>query len=191
MDTMLERQIEFLRSAHTDELPHSEGHLLDHLLGTRQLLVDWGARSAVCDAGLFHSVYGTEHYEPKAVPLSMRHKVRELIGEEAEFLAWVFCFMRRETFDQNLQRQAGYNVQHRLTDERVELTQTQFTDLVIMTFANTLEALPRLFWSVRRNCRAYLRPFRSIAAPAARDAFDRFDSSWWEFWKPASRPHKR
>jgi (p)ppGpp synthase/HD superfamily hydrolase len=65
-------------------MPHSEVGLFDHLLGTRQLLVEWKARPALCDAGLFHSVYSTEHYELKAIPLSMRDEVRQLIGDEAE-----------------------------------------------------------------------------------------------------------
>jgi len=98
----------------------------------------------------------------------MRATVRSLIGEEAECLAWLFCFMRRETFDQNLLRREGeFSIQHRLTAERIPLSATQFYDLVTMTFANTLEAIPRLSWGVRRNCRSYLRPFLGIAIPGA------------------------
>jgi hypothetical protein len=96
MDEQLANRIRFLREANTERMPHSDRGLLDHLLGTRQLLVDWGARPAVCDAGLFHSVYGTEHYKPKAIPLSMRAGVSQLIGDEAESLAWLFCLMRRD-----------------------------------------------------------------------------------------------
>jgi hypothetical protein len=153
------------------------------LLGTRQLLLEWGARPAICDAGLFHSVYGTEHYQPAAIPLSMRAEVRQLIGGEAESLAWLFCTMRRETFDQNLGREAGFSVQQRLTGEWLPLTTTQFHDLVTMTFANTLEALPRLSLSVRRACRGYLRPFCCLAISGAQDAFERLDAPWWRFWK--------
>ena len=63
------------------------------------------------------------------------------------------------------------------------ITAAQFHDLVIMTFANTLEALPRLSWSLRRSCRAYLPPFRSLAIPGAQSAFDRLDAHWWDVWK--------
>ncbi len=87
MDESLQERIRFLREAKTERMPHSERALLDHLLGTRQLLVEWGARPAVCDAGLFHSVYGTEHYELQAVPLAMRAEVQHVIGQEAESLA--------------------------------------------------------------------------------------------------------
>src|SRR5688500_4710344 len=104
MDEQLERRLEFLRKANADGMPHTDGALLDHLLRTRQLLVEWEARPALCDAGLFHSVYGTEYYELKAVPLSMRQEVQQLIGEEAESLVWLFCTMRRETLLDNVKR---------------------------------------------------------------------------------------
>jgi hypothetical protein len=183
MDEQLERRIRFLRTAHTDEMPHSGRELLDHLLGTRQLLVDWGARPALCDAGLFHSIYGTEHYELKAVPLDVRAPVQQLIGDEAESLAWLFCVMRRETLFQNLGRSGDFTVQQRLTGEWLPLTATQFQDLVTMSFANTLEAFPRVSWVARWNIRRYFRRYRSIASPPVQAAFDRFDARWWQFWK--------
>jgi hypothetical protein len=119
MDEQLEKRVRFLREAHTEAMPHSDRGLRDHLLGTRQLLVEWGARPSVCDAGLFHSVYGTEHYEPKAIPLSMRTDVRRLIGDEAESLAWLFCIMRRDTFNQNLARDRDLTVQDWTVPARV------------------------------------------------------------------------
>src|SRR6476660_80567 len=97
MDEQLENRLRFLRNASTEGMPHSDCGLFDHLLGTRQLLVEWEARPALCDAGLFHSVYSTEHYELKALPLSRRDEVQQLIGDEAESLAFLFCMMRRET----------------------------------------------------------------------------------------------
>jgi hypothetical protein len=183
MDEQLENRLQFLRKANTDTMPHSDRGLLHHLLGTRQLLVEWGARPVLCDAGLFHSVYGTEHYELKAIPLTMRNEVRQLIGEEAESLAWLFCMIRRETLDQNLGRDGEFRVQHRLTDEWLPLTKTQFQDLSTLTMANSLEAFPRCSWIGRRNLRRYLRQFRDVAIPPAQRALDRIDVQWWEIWK--------
>src|SRR6185369_12518587 len=57
MDEQLENRLRFLRKANTEGMPHSDRGLFDHLLGTRQLLVEWGARPALYDAGLFHSIY--------------------------------------------------------------------------------------------------------------------------------------
>src|SRR3954469_23952929 len=102
MDEQLENRLRFLRKANTEGMPHSDRGLFDHLLCTRQLLVEWGARPALCDAGLFHSIYSTEHYEQKALPVTRRDDVRELIGDEAESLVWLFCMMRREAFFMDL-----------------------------------------------------------------------------------------
>ena len=134
-------------------MPHTNRGLLDHLLGTRQLLVEWEARPALCDAGLFHSVYGTEYYELKAIPLTMRHEVRQLIGEEAESLAWLFCMIRRESLYENPGQDGGFRVQHRVTDEWLPLTGIQFQDLLTLTIANVLEPFPRCSWMARRHLR--------------------------------------
>jgi len=138
----LDRRIGFLRAAGTAALGHPGGLLLDHLLGTRELLLRWGERPALCDAGLFHSVYGTEHFLPSAVPLRMREEVAALIGTEAEGLAWLFCVLDRQSFDENVGRANGLRVRDRLSGQWLPLTHGQFSDLVTLTFANTLEALP-------------------------------------------------
>jgi hypothetical protein len=189
MDEQLENRLRFLQKANTDGMPHSDRGLLDHLLGTRQLLVEWEARPALCDAGLFHSVYGTEYYELKAIPLTMRNEVQQLIGDEAESLAWLFCMIRRETLYENpgREREGEFRVQHRLTDEWLPLTKIQFQDLLTLTLANTLEAFPRGSRIERRYLRKYLRRylrrFRDIAIPPAQRAFDQIDVQWWEIWK--------
>ena len=187
MDEQLEKRLRFLRKANTEGMPHSDRGLLDHLLGTRQLLVEWEARPALCDAGLFHSVYGTEYYELQAIPLSMRNEVQQLIGDEAESLAWLFCMIRRETLYENPGREGEFRVQHRLTDEWLPLTKIQFQDLLTLTIANTLEPFPRCSRFerryLRRYLRKYLRRFREAAIPPAQRAFDRIDVRWWEIWK--------
>lgn len=183
MDEQLEIRLRYLRQANTDGMPHTDGVLLDHLVGTRRLLVEWEARPAVCDAGLFHSVYGTEYYEPKAIPLTMRHEVQQLIGEEAEALAWLFCMMRRESLFENVGRAGEFRVQHRFTDEWLPLTRTQFEDLFTMTLANSWEAFPRCSWMWRRILRSSLRPFRGTAIPPVQRAISRIDVQWWEIWK--------
>ena len=182
MDEQLENRLRFLRKA-TEQMPHSEVGLFDHLLGTRKLLVEWEARPALCDAGLFHSVYSTDHYELTAIPLSMRDEVRQLIGDEAESLVWLFCMMRRETLYQNLHKDRDFSVQHRLTGEWIPLSEGQFQDLVTLSFANCLEAFPRCPWNDRRNIRRGLRRFRGIAIGPAQSALDRIEVQWWEFWK--------
>lgn len=184
LDEQLETRLRFLRKASIEQMPHSDVGLFEHLLGTRRLLVDWGARLAVCDAGLFHSIYSTEYYELTAVPLSMRDEVRQVIGEEAESLVWLFCMLRRDTlFDQNLDKDKEFSVQHRLTGEWIPLSAGQFHDLLAMTFANSLEGYPRCSWIWRRILRMSLRRFRGIAIGPAQTALERIKVHWWEIWK--------
>ena len=187
MDEQLENRLRFLQKANTEGMPHSDRGLLDHLLGTRQLLVEWGARPALCDAGLFHSIYGTEYYELQAIPLSMRKEVQQLIGDEAESLAWLFCMIRRESLYENPGPKGEFRVQHRLTNEWLPLTKVHFQDLLTMAIANTLEPFPictrfeRRY--LRKYLRKYLRRFRNITIPPAQRAFDRIEVRWWEIWK--------
>ena len=183
VDEQLEKRMQFLREANTEGMPHGDRGLLDHLLGTRQLLVEWEARPALCDAGLFHSIYSTDHYELKAVPLTRRNEVQQLIGDEEESLVWLFCMMSRETLFENLEREGDFRVQHRLSDEWLPLTKLQFEDLFTVALANTLEAFPRCSWIWRRYLRYGLRHYRDIAIPPARKAIVRIDVRWWEIWK--------
>ncbi len=183
MDGPLENHLRFLRKASTEQMPHSGRGLFDHLLGTRRLLAEWGARPVLCDAGLFHSVYSTEYYEQKAIPLTMRDEVAQLIGDEAESLVWLFCMMRRETLNQNLHRDKDLSVQHRSTGKWIPITRVQFQDLITMTFANCLEAFPRCSWHVRRGIRRGLRRYWTAATQPAQNALDRIDVRWWEVWK--------
>jgi hypothetical protein len=49
----------------------------------------------VCTAGLFHSVYGTKSFKPVTIEKTKRNEVVELIGKEAEALAFAFCELPR------------------------------------------------------------------------------------------------
>ena len=183
MDDQLENRLRFLREANTQGMPHSERALFDHLLGTRQVLVEWGARPALCDAGLFHSIYSTEHYQEQAVPLTRRDEVRQLIGDEAELLVWLFCAMRRDIFFQDLGKDRSPFVQHRETGEQIPLSGTQHEELLTLLFANSMEGFPRCSWLERRTARRALRYYRRFAIPSIQRALDRIDVRWWEIWK--------
>ena len=75
--------------------PHTGRVLHDHLLGTYQQLQAWGNSQAVCMAGLFHSIYGTNAFTHQSLLQSQRAELRHAIGQEAEALAWLFCSIDR------------------------------------------------------------------------------------------------
>jgi hypothetical protein len=84
----------FLRE-HTRGARHSGRAFFDHLKGTHDLLRDWGNPEYVCVAGLFHSIYGTQYFKHRCLPLNRRNELASLIGADAERLVYEFCTQDR------------------------------------------------------------------------------------------------
>ena len=135
--------LELLHALNTDENPHSGGALLDHLRGTHDYLEAWGNDQAVCLGGLFHSIYGTQSYETESASLDDRQRIRSVVGEQAERLAFLFSMTIRAGFFEGLGEEGAY-LRNRGTDEKIPVTQDELRDLIEMEVANYLEFMPRL-----------------------------------------------
>lgn len=124
----------------TPEACHSGRTLRDHLLGTHDLLRAWGNSEHVCLAGLFHSIYGTQEYAMKSVSVEHRDTVRQLIGNEAEDLAFMFC-----TVDRNglFQRTDGSTVRLKVIEGNLEIDVSRETlrCLIEIEVANIVEQM--------------------------------------------------
>lgn len=77
---------------------HLHGSLQDHLVATFRVLRAWGMPEAVCRAGLFHSVYGSDAFDVALFGAGERDEVRDLIGPEAEELAFAFGTIDRRRY---------------------------------------------------------------------------------------------
>lgn len=84
-----------LQACGADQAAHSGRTLLSHLQGTHDLLKTWGNPTAVCLAGLFHSIYGTNAFRRRSLSAADRPQLRAAIGMDAEALAWAFCGIDR------------------------------------------------------------------------------------------------
>lgn len=73
--------------------------LYDHLIETWKILKCFECSEDVCNAGLFHSIYGTQVFKPSMIPTNNRHDVQDLIGEEAENLVFLFHITPHVRFD--------------------------------------------------------------------------------------------
>jgi len=81
-------------------LDHTGSEAFDeHLKGVQAVLRYWQAPEHLTNAGLFHSIYGTEGFQGFALPLTERSTIQALIGEQAEKLCFVFCMVDRSTLD--------------------------------------------------------------------------------------------
>ncbi len=133
----MQQALEFLERIGAARLDHAKGSLMSHLVGTCRLLQAWGCENSVCFAGLFHSVYGTQYYAPQSVSLSERSVVRDLIGDEAEHLAFLFCMADRPrslwlAFESRL-------IVDRMTGESHPVSVDQARGLIEIECANCLE----------------------------------------------------
>ena len=79
--------------------------------------------------------------------------MRALIGERAEYLAYVNCAMVRDTFDAAVEQHGvPYVLQDRLTGDSIEMTEQDFNDLVTIHLCDWLEQVARWGqWDHRRE----------------------------------------
>ncbi len=166
------RLTDFLLELGTEQVGHTDKTYLAHVIGVYRDMEERGCTEELCQAGMFHSIYGTERFQRFALPLERRKDVRALIGERAERLAYLNCAMDRSSFDQALLRgEEPYRVRDRLTGEEVEVTEDDFTDLCSIHLYDWLEQVPRSrLWDYRRE--AYRQMAARLGGPAL-EAYDR------------------
>jgi SM-20-related protein len=90
---------------------HSGRTFLNHLFGTMALLEKHNLPKEVCQAGLFHSIYGTEYYK-FIDPSITREVVQGLIPKYSEELAYEFCYTPNRT-QSFLKNEKGYSKEMR------------------------------------------------------------------------------
>lgn len=157
-------RLELLRRLGFGDLTHdSHVPFISHLLGTRRVLAEWGERPAMCDAGLFHSAYGTEYF-PVETPAT-RDDVRAVIGADAEEVAWLWCTIRRDTIDVG-----GEGALVELRDGgTIELDAARTADIATLWAADTVEQIDRMAPDEREFARSLHRVLH-LASPAAQAA---------------------
>lgn len=93
----------FLRESVPEALPHTGATTFDsHLRGVQSVLRRWGAPEYLANAGLFHSLYGTEGFQGYKLSVTRRPAIRSLIGPKAERLVWIFCMVDRLSVDKTV-----------------------------------------------------------------------------------------
>jgi aspartate beta-hydroxylase len=96
-DATAVRVIDFLRSEGAGDLGHAGARtLLAHLVGSYEIARRWEQSTVIAHAALVHSVYGTDVYARRLLPLTRRHELITLVGEQAERLAYLFAVTPRD-----------------------------------------------------------------------------------------------
>ncbi|MEC5386544.1 hypothetical protein VVD49_12470 [Uliginosibacterium sp. H3] len=129
----------FLEELGAGAITHMHGPLAEHLRGTAQLLRAWGNREALCRAGLYHAVYGTDGFDQSLIDLNLRSRISAVIGEEAETLAYLYCACDRKKFYPRIGTQQQLTFCDRFTNGEYAISESQLRDLCELTLANELE----------------------------------------------------
>ena len=97
--------------------------------------------------------HGTETFQGFTLPVERREELQELIGQRAEFLAYVNCFMDRATMDAQVQKMdEPYPIRHRVTGEKIVLSGAEYLDLITLHLCDWLEQVARSdAWDYRRE----------------------------------------
>jgi hypothetical protein len=171
METGYKRLTDFLVGLGVAQVAHTQKSYLAHLVALYRLMAERGCSQELCQAGMFHSIYGTERFQGFKLPLDRRPEVRALIGERAERLAYLNCAMDRASFDRAVeQAKEPYPVRDRLTGEEVLLSRDDFDDLCRIHLYDMLEQVPRSrVWDHRR------RAYRGMAERLGGAALEEYD----------------
>lgn len=82
----------FLRHEGAAKHTHAGGRtLLEHLIGTYEIVRRWNQPSWLQHAALIHSVYGTDAHPNALLAATRRSALASLAGERAERIAYLFC----------------------------------------------------------------------------------------------------
>lgn len=121
------------------DFDHIDGVLVDHLIGTQSLLVQWQASAVLQDAGLYHAAYGTAGFSESLVSTDQRDKIACIIGKEAEEIVYLYCACDRDYFWPQFASSSSPEFKNRFTDQVSYLSQRQLMEFCELTAANELE----------------------------------------------------
>ncbi|MEI6531954.1 MAG: DUF6817 domain-containing protein [Chlamydiota bacterium] len=93
-----ERLDAFLTMIGAKEMPHKEGTLYEHLMGTYYTLKFLFDNSTLALIGGLHSIYGTTIYKKTCLPEDT-HLVIKVFGEEVDRLVRLFCKIDRKVLE--------------------------------------------------------------------------------------------
>ncbi|AQZ62466.1 hypothetical protein BKM31_14245 [[Actinomadura] parvosata subsp. kistnae] len=132
--------VQFLEERGTARIKLHHRSLLDHLVGTEQLLRSWGCPDDVAIAGLCHAVYGTDGLVAPLVELADRPKLSALIGDAAESAVHLYgCCDRKFVYPQ-LGNGAEVTWRDRFTGREWVVDAAELATFTLLTWANALEA---------------------------------------------------
>jgi hypothetical protein len=131
-----EELFEALKALGAGEFAHFNGSLAEHLIGTEARLRNWNCDEFICRAGLFHAAYGTDGFGQALVPHTLRDRVADLIGADAEALVYLYCACDRKAFYPRLGAENQFMLPNRFNGTEDRISETTLRAFCELTLAN-------------------------------------------------------
>ncbi|WP_437658919.1 DUF6817 domain-containing protein [Sorangium sp. So ce1182] len=178
--TASDQLADLLRRKGALELPRGVDLFIDHLRGLSAILRDWGCAPWLCDAGLFHSVYGTAGFDEAVCSFDDRDEIRASIGPDAERVVFLFCRITADSLLRSVLQRGSYALVDRFDGARHAVTAETLGHLLCIELADILDnhhryrrrpaTIPWRAWVVRHHLLNVGRGLyaRALAAGATR-----------------------
>ena len=134
--------IGFLNELNAKDVQFFERDLLDHLKGTYNVLRQWQASDDLAFAGLFHAIYLTDFFKCNDPTPGNRERVRQVVGANAELIAYRYCVMNRREFIER-KPSATCEFEDTFTSVSAKLTKDEDRDVAELIWANAIEQLEK------------------------------------------------
>jgi hypothetical protein len=158
MENRYKQATDFLVALGIEQVPHTGKTYLGHLIAVYRLMKERGCDEELCQAGMFHSIYGTEKFQGFKLPLERRAELRDLIGMRAEHLAYCNCAMDRASFDRTVEENTEpFHILDRLTGDTIALSAAELDDLCAVHLYDWLEQAPRSRYGLEYRQASYRR----------------------------------
>jgi hypothetical protein len=164
----------YLENRGAGKIPHVRGSLLDHLSRIEQMLKTWETPEHVQLAGLFHSVFGTDHFKEQVLQQDDMDRVRLLIGDEALRLVTLFSSIDRFTFSSK-RLPSGYSALHKDTYTPVPLSREETSGLLHILLANAMDQLSENMYEYTLTEINHYIPFKELFGPRALEELNKLD----------------
>ena len=157
----------WLRQCGTETIEHPGGTLYAHLCRVQGRLANLGYGVDVQSAGLTHAAYGTDGFDLALLDWKNRATLRDLVGEAAEALVYLYGACDRKRTWQGLQTTG--EVTDRFTGQVIWLDADQlkpFIDLSIVNELDVIEQDPALLYKHGEYFRELFRSWApAMSAP--------------------------
>lgn len=139
LDDEIDHKFRQLAHLNAGDFDHIDGSLIQHLIGTHDLLKQWNASLPLQDAGLYHAAYGTAGFEANLVGTDQRDKIANIIGDEAEQIVYFYCACDRDYVWQQFPNAGDLIFRDRFTGNSYKPTDPQLRVFCELTAANELQ----------------------------------------------------